>query len=489
MGSLVINHNVSAINTQRNLLEVDKRLKTSLEHLSSGERIVRAADAPADLMISEQMRAQIASVEQAIRNSETSVSMVQTTEAALSEVSRLLISIRQRAIHAANEGANDENMLEADQLEVTNALESLDRVSQFSSFGTKTLLDGSNGVNGVAAGTGLSFVNATEDTLQSPDEGYAVKITQSAAKPQLIADRPLTQPIIDSGIELSVAEGGRVATYVTKPGDDPRVVMRQLQNAIHSNGLKLDVDLTSGFDDPELDNRLAVTHKENGSEVQFTAISSMAGVLAPTVDRPVVVNNGRDVRGSINDQLAIGRGRFLVAAEGTEADGLEVVYDGPTPKDPNIPVGRVTISQNSLIFQVGPNAGQRTSVSLQSVNTRTIGINVDNESGYRSVSEVDVRTAQGAQDTIALTDKAIDDVNVVRARLGAVQKNALEANIRSLGVSREELISSESVLRDADMAVEVSELTRNQVILQSGMAMLGQANQSSRNVLNLLQGL
>ena len=126
MGALVINHNVSAINTQRNLLQVDKQLKTSLEHLSSGERIVRAADGPADLMISEQMRAQIASVEQAIRNSETSVSMVQTTEAALNEVNRMLITIRQRAIHAANEGANDENMLMADQLEVTNTLEALD---------------------------------------------------------------------------------------------------------------------------------------------------------------------------------------------------------------------------------------------------------------------------------------------------------------------------------------------------------------------------
>ena len=102
---------------------------------------------------------------------------------------------------------------------------------------------------------------------------------------------------------------------------------------------------------------------------------------------------------------------------------------------------------------------------------------------------MDVRTAQGAQDTIALVDKAIDDVNVVRATLGAVQKNSLEANIRSLGVSREELISSESVLRDADMAVEISTLTRNQIIMQSGMAMLTQANQSSRNVLNLLQGL
>jgi flagellin len=489
MGSLVINHNVSAINTQRNLLQVDKALKTSLEHLSSGERIVRAADGPADLMISEQMRAQIASVEQAIRNSETSVSMVQTTEAALSEVNSILISIRQRAIHAANEGANDSNMLEADQLEVTNALESLDRISQFSTFGTKVLLDGSNGVNGVAAGTNLQYVTATEETLESPDEGYVVNITQAARQPRVTGTVALTQKVIDTGVQLTLSEGGKIATYVTREGDDARMVMRLLQNAVNDNGLKLDVDITSGFDDPEQDNRLIVKHREFGSEEKFLAISSVAGVLAPTVNAPLAVDNGRDVKGRINDQFATGEGRFLTAAEGTDADGLTVVYDGPTPKDSKIPVGQVNISQNSLIFQVGPNAGQRTSISLQSVNTRTIGINVDSESNFRSLSEVDVRTAQGAQDTIALADKAIDDVNVVRARLGAVQKNSLEANIRSLGVSREELINSESVLRDADMAVEVSTLTRNQVIMQSGMAMLSQANQSSKNVLSLLQGL
>jgi len=113
---------------------------------------------------------------------------------------------------------------------------------------------------------------------------------------------------------------------------------------------------------------------------------------------------------------------------------------------------------------------------------------VPNESKYRSLFDVDVTTAQGAEDAIRLVDKAIDDVNVVRATLGAVQKNALEANIRSLGITKEELVNSESVMRDADMAEEISNLTRNQIIMQSGIAMLTQANQSSRNVLSLLQG-
>lgn len=486
MGALVINHNTSALNTHRNLQVVDKELKTTLEHLSSGERVVRAADGPATLMISEQMRAQIASVMAAIRNSETSVSMVQTTEASLNEVNRLLVSIRQLAIHAGNEGANDENMLNADQLEVSNALASIDRAAQFSQFGTKKLLDGSNGVNGIAAGPGLTFLTATEQTKASPAEGYPVKITQGATRASMMAAQPLTPAVLAQGVELTIQESGKVARYVTKPGDDPRVVKGLLQNSIDKNGLHLTVGLAPDPDDPEGPPRLSLTHKEYGSEHSFTVTSSVAGVLADDVAMPRVVANGMDVKGSINDQLALGRGRILTGGQGTQADGLKILYTGGAPEDANMPVGRVSVSQHSLIFQIGPNAGQKVAVSLNSVNTRTLGLNVPNESGFQFLADVDVRTAQGAQDALAMVDKAIDDVNVVRASLGAVQKNSLEANIRSLMVSKEELVNSESVLRDADMAEEISELTRNQIILQSGIAMLGQANQNSRNVLKLL---
>jgi len=152
-----------------------------------------------------------------------------------------------------------------------------------------------------------------------------------------------------------------------------------------------------------------------------------------------------------------------------------------------MPVGSVKVNQASLNFQIGPNAGQKVSVALNSVNTRTIALNVPNESKFKNLSEIDVRNPQGAEDTMRLVDKAIDDITVVRGELGAIQKNAMEANIRSLNVAREELTNAESIIRDADMAAEVSEFTRNQVIMQSGMAMLAQANQMPNNVLGLIK--
>ena len=108
------------------------------------------------------MKSQISGLGQAIRNSESSISMVQTTEGALNEVSNMLINLRHLAVHAANEGTNDEKILQADQNEVENILSTLKNVARNTQFGTRTLLDGSNSSTGIAVGDGLEFVSAAE---------------------------------------------------------------------------------------------------------------------------------------------------------------------------------------------------------------------------------------------------------------------------------------------------------------------------------------
>jgi flagellin len=111
---------------------------------------------------------------------------------------------------------------------------------------------------------------------------------------------------------------------------------------------------------------------------------------------------------------------------------------------------------------------------------------VKNESGFRSLREINVTTSQGAQDALALVDDAITSISSVRANLGAFQKNTLQSNTNSLRIAHENLTSAESSLRDADMAEEMSHFTRNQIMLQSGVAMLAQANQTPQSVLQLL---
>jgi len=145
--SLRINNNVESLNAHRHLLNNEKMLTKSLERLSSAQKINRGADGPAALVISEGMRSQIASLHQAADNNTTAISLVQTAEGALNEVSTLLRDMRQRAVAAANIGLNDENMVNASQQEIENALDTIDRISTNTQFGSKNLLDG----NGKAA--------------------------------------------------------------------------------------------------------------------------------------------------------------------------------------------------------------------------------------------------------------------------------------------------------------------------------------------------
>ena len=208
----------------------------------------------------------------------------------------------------------------------------------------------------------------------------------------------------------------------------------------------------------------------------------------------------------------MGRGQFLTGAPGAEAEGVTLKYGETTDdviyeifnrtdnrftgllkreQDNEFLVGEdidgfVHVSQNSLVFQIGPNLGQLRRFSVDSIDPEQLANRVDNDSRFQSLAEIDVLDANAAQDSLMLIDQAIDDVSTMRGNLGSFQKNALEANLHSLRVSKENLTASESLLADTDMAQEMSSLVKNQILLSSGTAMLAQANQVPQSVLQLL---
>ncbi|MDT8447122.1 MAG: flagellin [bacterium] len=484
--SLRINHNTAAINAHRNLQANDAQMGKTLEKLSSGLKINRAADGPAALVISEQMRGQIVGLQQAIDNSETAVSLVQTTEANLNEVSRMLVSVRQLAVHAANEGVNDETMLEADQQEINNALATIDRIANQAQFGNKRLLDGSQGASGSTTGVGLEFAGSGLKTKDSRESGYEVKITQNASKASVQGTVALTDELVQGGETFTLIENGKMASYTTRMDDNVQTALKNLESEVNRNGLNIDLALSDN-------GTLEVKHKEYGSAYGFQFSSSTAGVLSKEAGQIEVSNAGMDIKGTINGESAIGEGQVLTGMEGTaNVDGLQVRYTGQAGENGEIPeggveVGRAYVSQNSMNFQVGGNYGQTVGISVESVNTRTMANNIENESGFRSLADVDVRTFQGAQDALRLVDDAITRLSSRRGDLGAFQKNTLESNLNNLKVAHENLVSSESILRDVDMAKEMATFTRNQIMSQSATAMLAQANQTPSNVLQLLK--
>ncbi len=476
-----IKHNISAINTQRQLGNAAFDSAKTLEKLSSGEKINRAADGPASLVISEQMRAQIAGLEQAIDNSESGISMVQTAEGALQEVNRLLVDVRQLAIHASNAGVNDEKMLEADQAEIDNALATIERIAQNTQFGTKLLLNGSRGANGVANGEGLQFVSAGPTTNSSPVEGYDVDISQVSTKTTTTGSVALTQQLIDDGETLTVSEGGKTVSFTTLKGENLDSNINELKSKIAAAGLKIDVSRTDL-------GAITLTHQEYGSEHSFSVASETAGVLSTVGNVTEEAERGADVKGTINGEDAVGRGQILTGKDNApNIAGLAVRYNGAAiPEGQTKNAGTVSVFQNSLQFQIGANEGQTIAVSLRNMAPSALGKGIENVSDIKSLEEVDVTSFRSAQDSLNIIDQAIEETTMERGKLGAFQKNTLQSNLNNLRVSSENLTSAESVIRDTDMAEEMTAFTKNQIMMQSATAMLAQANAKDQMVLSLL---
>lgn len=480
MSMFRINHNISSLNTQTQLNRTQGAQSKNLERLSSGMKINKAADGPASLAISERMRSLIAGLEQAVDNSETGISMVQTAEGAMNEISRLLVKARQLSIHAANEGVNDRTMLEADQQELANVLDSVDRIAATTQFGTKNLIDGSRGANGVATGENLEFVGATERTRTSPVEGYKVRITDVATRSSLQGSVGLTQEIIDAEESITINEGGKTLNFTTSAGESIESTLNELEREINRVGLNIDLIRNE-------QNIVQFRSKEYGSEHSFSAASSTAGIIGQQANVSVESLRGNDVSGTINGEEAIGRGQILTGKKGTQnVEGLSIRYTGTKPNEEGEFAGSVTAFQNSLVFHIGSNADQTTSISLKNLSTNALSTGVTNESNFTSLRELDVRDFRGAEDSIILLDEAIKDVAATRANLGAFQTNNLESNLNSLRNAHENLTNAESVVRDTDMAKEMADFTKNQILVQSGTAMLAQANQTPQTVLSLL---
>lgn len=504
--SMRVNHNVSALNAHRNLVNNNREMSSTLEKLSSGLKINRAADSPASLVISEQMRAQITGLDQAIDNSETAVSLIQTTEANLAEVNNLLVSIRQLAIHASNEGVNDEVMLAADQGEINNALETIGRISKQAQFGAKKLLDGSRGASGSTTGENLEFVGASLATGDSREQGFNVYVTQESTRSTTTGTTALTQEIVSAGEQITIIEDGKMAIYKSNADDTKETLIQNLQNEINRNGLQIDIGLSES-------GQIEATHREYGADYKFQVLSSTAGVLSMEAGQIETTEAGLDIKGTINGESATGKGQILTGVKGAKCvDGLSIRYygdgkDGPLEgcevadmEDPNaeeqIPpeqfpeagksVGRVFVAQNSMKFQVGANQNQTVGISVRGSNPEGLGRGVMNSSGFDSLADVNVLTFQEAQDSILLIDEAISQVTSERGNLGAFQKNTLESNLANLRIQNENLVSSESIIRDVDMAKEMANFTKSQIKSQAATAMLAQANQLPQNVLRLL---
>ena len=232
---------------------------------------------------------------------------------------------------------------------------------------------------------------------------------------------------------------------------------------------------------------MTLRHKNYGSEHSFQVTTNTAGLFSSQSNIPDWIQNGVDVQGEIAGEESVGRGQLLTGAAGAGvAEGIRIRYTGEKAPEGQV-AGTVTFMQNSLEFHIGHNVNHRTKVSFNSVKAATLGTGIDNQSGFSSLADINLMDGDKAMDSMMVIDRAIEEVAATRGRMGAFQKNTLESNLNFLRIAHENNLSSESVIRDADMATEMANFTRNQILMESSVAMLAQANQAPMAMLQLLQ--
>ncbi|WP_088102416.1 flagellin [Halalkalibacter urbisdiaboli] len=465
-----INNNIQALNSYRNLYQNQSATSKNLEKLSSGLRINRAADDAAGLAISEKMRSQIRGLKMAERNALDGISLMQTSEGAMQEVHTMLQRMRELAVQAAND-TNTEYDRDQIQKEIDQLKLEIDDISEKTEFNTRKLLNGFSAVLTTHDGTNpinlVGYPTVTDANLKSGE--YQVKVSE--AKPAYNVVQP------------SAGLGSANPPTDIRFTDEPPNATDEMKLGEYTIRVR-DVNTTNQDAEIEI---LDPDGLSIGSKVVNIGTHASAGdtdVAGITIDTTNIVSAGTVkvkmeaeakielLDNSTGTPVAIKAERSLTSVNGLFKHG-GVEYQFLT--NINNETLDFTITNNALSFQIGPNTKQNVMIDIPRMDVVTLGI-----------EEISVLSNADANRAIFSLDQAINKVSSARSKLGAVQ-NRMEHTINNLQVTHENLTASESRIRDADMALEMTEFTRNNILNQSATAMLAQANQLPQGVLQLLQ--
>jgi len=375
-----INHNITSLNTYRQLTANNANGQKSIEKLSSGLRINRAGDDAAGLAISEKMRGQIRGLDQANRNAQDGISLIQTAEGALNETQSILQRMRELAVQSSNDTNTDTDRKEL-QKEVDQLTKEIDRISSTTEFNTKKLLNGD-----------LSGVRDIDQSKVYNEKSSDVFGTLGSA----------TTIAQDNTYNVKISGANAGAATFTVSWTDASGATGSVDVAAAGGAVTIDTDATITFG--------ALTSDDIGAEATIT------------------------VRQAVED-----------------------------------------FDDTSLTYQIGANSSQTMKVAIEDMSASAL-----------HVEGIKVDTASAAEASISSINSAIETVSAQRSKLGAYQ-NRLEHTINNLGTASENLSAAESRIRDVDMAKEMMEFTKNNILSQAAQGMLAQANQQPQGVLQLLR--
>lgn len=585
---MIINHNMGAINAQRNMGINSGAASKSMEKLSSGLRINRAGDDAAGLSISEKMRAQIRGLDQASTNAEDGISMIQTAEGALNETHSILQRMRELSVQAGND-TNADTDRAAIQEEINQLTSEINRIGNTTEFNTQKLLkgDGSTNLKGInadltavttsVAGTDASSTEAistvnlgaitTGKQLTVNINGTDFKISFAAdgtddTKAGEVTTVSDTEISINIG-KTAIVEGDALDTKVSES------VGKALQEMIDKNDSLKDNFKVTTNGAGAISVEALKTGDYSGSKGNITIKSDLAAAAQVSVNGGVAANStaaGTMAQGTNTDATAASKSIDLASVSATADDIKALVGTGMTIGDQQIEfydsdagaytgkgigisikgvtdeatlvdaiitqtkgkLDDVTLSKsgtgNNLVvtsnekglnskvevsnggvnknievkLQVGANENQSMTISIGDMRSEALGL-VGTGDGFTKDATVtdgtdnknienalDVSTATNAGKATTVINDAIQKVSNQRSSLGAYQ-NRLEHTINNLDTSSENLTAAESRIRDTDMASEMSEYSKNNILQQAAQAMLAQAKSAPEQVLQLLR--
>ena len=501
---MVVQHNMQAMNANRMLGITSSKQSKSSEKLSSGYKINRAADDAAGLAISEKMRKQINGLDRASTNAQDGVSAVQTAEGALTEVHSMLQRMNELAVQAAN-GTNSKDDRDAIQLEIDQLSEEIDRVAETTKFNETFLLKGNSGTKIVNVNAHDAGLKGTMVQGSGTNATFTTELTIGGSVSIAGADYRI---VAETGAETGVADDlediqeeqvppnalENVQAMIYDKDNETTAAAADGQNVIiDGTTYTYGTNIITGEDEWIDSNGNAYTAAQladvvgDGTSVKIGDMR-VINVVDPNADDALTIEEATlKMATALVDASSIGGSISLASCDGDETYGN---YEAVEDEDGNFTgeyklvfdITKATVENNTdLTFSlhVGADADltNKIAVNIAAMNVNALhigGINVSDSTGTAATYAID-----------AITD-AINKVSSQRSNLGAIQ-NRLEHTIDNLDNVVENTTAAESRIRDTDMAEEMVEYSKNNILAQAGQAMLAQANQSTQGVLSLLQ--
>jgi flagellin len=261
-----------------------------------------------------------------------------------------------------------------------------------------------------------------------------------------------------------------------------------------SNGTGGSIDQANNSAGNVLSQHVSLLSADYGSSATIT-VKDQNGDTGLSAANVTATVTGQNVAGTINGQAGTGSGNVLTGPAGTNLAGLSLTINALNGDDPYQTVGTaagtnagsLVLTNNTLTFQIGANAGQTAMLAINNVHTDQLATGISNTSGFQNLGQINVTTAQGAQDSLALVDAAINQISTVSGNLGSFQTNTLQATATNLQTALTNTTSAQSVIRDTDFAAETAKFTQAQVLVQAGTTVLTNANATAQLILNLLK--